>query len=195
VRKVIGVEWVALDGVMQAPGFPDEDRDGGFEQGGWHMPYFDVSRAWVVEGYEEAGGFLFGRRTFELLAGYWPNASEQEQAVAIPLNAKPKYVASATLTEPLSWEGSALLAGDVAEAVAWLRAQDGGDLHVIGSSRLLHTLLEHDLIDGFRLMIDPIALGHGKRLFDDNSPRLELELVDSRTTTTGALLATYARVT
>ena len=194
MRAVIANEWIALDGVMQAPGAPDEDESGGFEHGGWHLPYFDeTSQAWVVEGLVEAGGFLFGRRTFETLAAYWPNASEDEQVVAVPLNTKPKYVASTTLAEPLQWENSSLLVGDVAQAVARLKEEDGGDLHVIGSSRLAHTLLEHDLVDGFRLMIDPLVLGSGKRLFADDSSRLPLRLTESRVTNTGAILAAYAR--
>src|ERR671919_3051774 len=102
MRKMIVNEWMSLDGVVQAPGAPDEDRSGDFEHGGWHLRYFDdTSRKWVVEGYAEAGGFLFGRRTYESLAAYWPNASEEEHAVARPLNTLPKYVASTTLTEPL----------------------------------------------------------------------------------------------
>ncbi|MGH2540074.1 MAG: dihydrofolate reductase family protein [Actinomycetota bacterium] len=158
MRKLVAVEWVTLDGVMQAPGHPDEDTDGGFEHGGWHMAYFDdVSREWVVEGYAEAGGFLLGRRTYDLLASYWPNASEEEQVIAIPLNTKPKYVASTTLTEPLEWEHSTLIGGDLVEAVTELKRADGSDIHVVGSSGLLHSLLEHDLIDRFRLMIDPVC--------------------------------------
>ena len=194
MRKLIATEWTTLDGVIQAPGHPDEDRDGGFEHGGWHLQYFDdISRAWVVEGYAEAGGFVFGRRTYESLAAYWPNASEEEQVIAIPLNTKPKYVASTTLAAPLEWENSTLLDGDLAEAVAALKQAEGSDLHVVGSSALVHTLLEHDLVDGFRLMIDPIVLGGGKRLFPDGGPRLPLQLADSQVTTTGATLATYLR--
>ncbi|MET0801534.1 MAG: dihydrofolate reductase family protein [Actinomycetota bacterium] len=194
MRKLIAVEWSALDGVMQGPGDPDEDTDGGFEHGGWHMPYFDdISRAWVVEGYAAAGGFVFGRRTYDLLASYWPNASEEEQVIAVPLNTKPKYVVSTTLTAPLEWEHSTLLEGDLGDAVTGLKQEDGDDLHVVGSSRLVHALLEHDLIDGFRLMIDPLVLGGGKRLFGDDGPRLPLRLTDSRETTTGAIIASYER--
>jgi dihydrofolate reductase len=194
MRKLIAVEWTTLDGVMQAPGHPEEDTDGGFEYGGWHMPYFDdIARAWVVEGYAEAGGFVLGRRTYESLASYWPNASEEEQVIAIPLNTKPKHVASDTLTEPLDWGNSRLLQGDLDDAVSALKREEGDDLHVIGSSRLVHSLFELDLVDGARLMIDPIVLGSGKRLFPDGGSRLPLRLADSRTTTTGAILATYER--
>lgn len=193
MRNVVVVEWMTLDGVVQAPGNPDEDRDGGFEHGGWHLPYFDdASREWVVQGYVEAGGFLLGRRTYENLAAYWPNASQEEQVIAEPLNTKPKYVASRTLTEPLEWQNSTLFTGDLARAMLALKREDGGDLHVIGSPDFAQTLIENDLVDQFRLMIDPLVLGGGKRLFHDSEPPKALQLLESRTTTTGAILATYA---
>jgi dihydrofolate reductase len=193
MRNVVVVEWMTLDGVVQAPGNPDEDRDGGFEHGGWHLPYFeDASREWVVQGYAEAGGFLFGRRTFENLAAYWPNASEEEQVIAEPLNTKPKYVASRTLTEPLEWQNSTLLTGDLAQAVLALKREDGGDLHVIGSPDFAQTLIENDLVDRFRLMIDPLVLGGGKRLFRGGDVPKALRLLESRSTSTGAILAMYA---
>jgi dihydrofolate reductase len=193
MRKVVVVEWISLDGVVQAPGHPDEDRDGGFEHGGWHMPYFDdLARTWVVQGYAEAGGFLFGRRTYDNLAAYWPNASEEEQVIAEPLNTKPKYVASRTLTEPLDWQNSSLLTGGIAQAVLRLKKEDGRDLHVIGSPEFVQTLIEHDLVDEYRLMIDPLVVGGGKRLFRDDSALKPLRLVESQTTSTGAILATYA---
>jgi dihydrofolate reductase len=193
MRKVVAVEWMTLDGVVQAPGHPDEDRDGGFEHGGWHLRYFDdMSRGWVVQGYAEAGGFLLGRRTYENLAAYWPNASEEEQVIAEPLNTKPKYVASRTLTEPLEWQSSTLLTGDIAQAVLALKQEDGRDLHVIGSPRLVQTLMEHDLVDEYRLMIDPLVVGGGKRLFRDSRAPKPLRLTESKVTSTGAILATYA---
>ena len=152
---------MTLDGVAQAPGAPQEDTSGGFRHGGWHLPYFDdLSRKWVADGYTAAGGFLFGRRTFESLAGYWPHASEEEQVIAEPLNTRPKYVASTTLTEPLAWQNSTLLQGDVAEAVAALKRQEGGDLLVVGSTQLVQTLLAHGLVDELQLMIDPLVVGH-----------------------------------
>jgi dihydrofolate reductase len=193
MRRVVVVEWMTLDGVVQAPGHPDEDRDGGFEHGGWHLPYFDdLARTWVVQGYAEAGGFLFGRRTYENLAGYWPNASEEEQVIAEPLNTKPKYVASRTLTEPLEWQNSVLLRGDMARAVRTLKQEEGGDLHVIGSSEFAQALIEHDVVDEFRLMIDPLVAGGGKRLFRNRGALKPLRLVESQATSTGAILATYA---
>jgi dihydrofolate reductase len=195
MRKVVVNEWMTLDGVMQAPGYKDEDPSGGFEHGGWHLSYFDdLSRAWVVDGYADAGGFLFGRRTYESLASYWPNAAEEEQAIARPLNTLPKYVASTTLTEPLNWQNSTLLQGDIISAVASLKRQDGKDLHLIGSSELAQTLIEHDLVDEFRVMIDPVLVGGGKRILRNDGALRPLRLLDSRISTTGAILATYATI-
>jgi dihydrofolate reductase len=193
MRKVIVNEWMSLDGVVQAPGAADEDTSGGFKHGGWHLRYFDeLSQNWVVEGYAEAGGFLFGRRTYESLAAYWPDAPEEEKAIAEPLNTLPKYVASRTLTEPLPWQNSTVLQGDVAKAVLALKQEGGDDLHVIGSTQLVQTLVEHDLVDEFRVMIDPLVLGGGKRIFRDDGALRPLRLLDSKVTTTGAFLATYA---
>jgi dihydrofolate reductase len=193
MRKVIVNEFMSLDGVMQAPGGEDEDTTGGFEHGGWHMRYLDdLARRWVLESIAGAGGFLLGRRTYEIFAAYWPNAPEEEQVIAEPLNTRPKYVASTTLTEPLAWQNSTVLQGDVAEAVVALKEEDGKDLHVIGSTELVQTLIEHDLVDEFRLMIDPLTLGGGKRIFRDDGALRPLRLVDSQATSTGAIIATYA---
>ena len=194
MRKLIVIEWMSLDGVVQAPGAPDEDPSGGFKHGGWHLRYFDdLSRKWVVDNLNVAGGFLFGRRTYEGFAGHWPNASEEEQVIAKPLNTKPKYVASTTLAEPLEWQNSKLLDGDVGKAVAELKRGDGGELHVLGSTRLVESLLEHDLVDEFRVMVDPVVLGGGKRIFGNDGALRPLRLVTSQVTSTGAILATYAR--
>jgi dihydrofolate reductase len=193
MRKVIVNEWMSLDGVVQAPGTADEDTSGGFKHGGWHVRYFDdISQNRVVENLTEAGGFLLGRRTYEIFAAYWPNAPEEEQALAEPLNTRPKYVASTTLTEPLEWQNSTVLQGDLAEAVVALKQQDGEDLHVIGSTELVQTLIEHDLVDEFRMMIDPLVVGGGKRIFRDDGALRPLRLLASEVTTTGAILATYA---
>jgi dihydrofolate reductase len=195
MRKVIVNEWMSLDGVVQAPGAPDEDTTGGFEHGGWHLRYFDdMSQKWVVENLAEAGGFLLGRRTYEILGAYWPTAPQEQQPLAQPLNTKPKYVASTTLSEPLEWQNSTVLQGDVPEAVAALKQEDGKDLHVIGSTRLVQTLIEHDLVDQFRLMIDPVVVGGGKRIFPNDGALRPLRLVESQVTSTGAILATYAGV-
>jgi dihydrofolate reductase len=192
MRKVIVNEFMSLDGVVQAPGAADEDTTGGFEHGGWHLNYFDeLSQQRVLEGIVDAGGFLLGRRTYEIFAAYWPNAPEEEQVIAEPLNTKPKYVVSTTLTEPLEWQNSTRLQGDAVEAVAALK-EDGADLNVIGSTELVQTLIEHGLVDEFRLMIDPLVLGGGKRLFSYDGALRALRLVNSQVTTTGAILAIYA---
>jgi dihydrofolate reductase len=193
MRKVIADEWLTLDGVIQAPGQPDEDPSGGFQHGGWHIGYFDdLAQRQVVDSVVNAGGFLLGRRTYEIFAAHWPNASEEEQVLAEPLNSKPKHVASRTLTEPLAWQNSTVLQGDVSDAVAALKQEDGEDLHVIGSSQLTQTLVERDLVDEFQVMIDPVVVGGGKRLFRDDGVRRPLRLVDSQVTTTGVIIATYA---
>ncbi len=184
---------MSLDGVVQAPGHGEEDTDGGFAHGGWHMQYFDqLSQDWVVEGYIDPGGFLLGRRTYEILAAYWPTAPEEEQVIARPLNTLPKYVVSRTLAEPLEWQNARLLEGDVAEAVAALKQEDGKDLRVIGSAQLVQTLVANELVDELRFMIDPVLLGGGKRVFPDDGILRSLRLVDSRVANTGALLVTYA---
>jgi dihydrofolate reductase len=193
MRKVIVNEFMTLDGVVQAPGGDEEDTSGGFEHGGWHMPFMDeVAQKDVLEGINEAGGFLLGRRTYEIFAAYWPNAPEEEQVIAEPLNTKPKYVASTTLAEPLEWQNSTLLQGDVPVAVAALKQEAGGDLHVIGSSDLVQTLIENDLIDELRVMIDPLIVGGGKRIFRDDGALKPMRLLDSQVTSTGAFLARYA---
>jgi dihydrofolate reductase len=192
MRQVIVYEWMSLDGVVQAPTAVDEDTTGGFPHGGWHLRYFEeVSQQRVVDNLARAGGFLFGRHTYELFAAHWPKAGPQEQILAQPLNTKPKYVASTTLTEPLEWQNSTLLPRDVAPAVAALKQQAGGDLLLLGSTRLAQTLIEHDLVDEVQLMIDPIALGSGKRLFPAHGRPMPLRLMHSQVTTTGAILATY----
>jgi len=194
MRKVIVNEFLSLDGVAQAPGGAEEDTSGGFAHGGWHMRYMEdeLARRWVLESIVEAGAFLLGRRTYEIFAAYWPKAPEEEQVIAEPLNTKPKYVASTTLTEPLAWQNSTVVEGDVAAAVAALKQEGGGDLHVIGSTDLVRTLIEHDLVDEFRLMIDPVVLGGGKRIFSDDGSLKPLRLVDGQVTSTGAILAVYA---
>jgi dihydrofolate reductase len=193
MRKLIAQEWMAFDGVIQAPGDPDEDRSGGFEHGGWHLRYFDESSmGWVLSNLTAAGGFVLGRRTYEGFARHWPNASEEEQPIAEPLNAKPKYVASTTLTEPLEWNNSTLLKGNLADAVTALKREEGDDLLFIGSATLATALIELELIDEFRLMIDPLLVGGGKRLFPEDGALRPLELVENKVTTTGATLATYA---
>jgi dihydrofolate reductase len=193
MRRVIASEWMTLDGVVQSPSSPEEDPSGGFAHGGWHARYGDEAfMTWVIETVTGAGAYLLGRGTWELFAAHWPAASAQEQVLAQPLNTRPKYVASTTLAEPLAWRGSTLLRGDVAQAVAALKREEGGDLLVIGSPVLLRTLLAHGLVDELRLIIDPVVVGGGKRLFADDGALRALRLVDSRVTGTGAIIATYA---
>jgi dihydrofolate reductase len=192
MRKVILNEFMSLDGVVQAPGAADEDTTGGFKHGGWHLRYLEeLSQKRILEGIVGAGGFLLGRRTYEIFSGYWPKAPDEEQVIAEPLNTKPKYVASTMLHDPLEWQNSTVLQGDVAEAVAALKQEDGGDLRMIGSTRLVQTLIQHDLVDQLWLMIDPLIVGGGKRVFRDDGALRPLRLVKSEVTSTGAILATY----
>ena len=192
--KVVVDEWMSLDGVVQSPSGPDEDAGDGFIHGGWHMRYFEpVSQQWVLDGLHAATAFLYGRRTYEAFAAHWPTAGPQEQMVAEPINSKPRYVASRTLRDPLPWSGSSVLEGDAVTAVAKLRAQGDGELHVVGSADLVRRLLAADQIDELRLMIDPVLLGSGKRLFPTTRDLTTWQLASSVATSTGALLTTYAR--
>ncbi|MGW5667174.1 dihydrofolate reductase family protein [Micromonospora sp. NPDC003776] len=193
MRKVIANVWTTLDGVVQSPSYPDEDASGGFRHGGWHARYFDeLSMNWVIENVRGAGGYLLGRGTYEVFAAHWPTAPQDQQVLAEPLNTLPKYVASTTLDEPLGWRNSTLLRGDLGAAVHALKAQQGKDLHVIGSPGLVQALLALGLLDELRLMIDPVLVGGGKRLFGADGVHRALRLADSQVTSTGAIIATYA---
>jgi dihydrofolate reductase len=159
------------------------------------MPYMEdeVARKYVLSGIFEAGAFLLGRRTYEIFAGYWPHASEEEQVVAEPLNSKPKYVASRTLRDPLEWRNSTVLEGNLAEAVTRLKQDSvGADVHVIGSTELVQALIRYDLVDELRLMIDPVVLGGGRSPFPADGELRRFRLVDSVTTSTGAIFVTYS---
>ncbi len=192
MSKVAVMNHVTLDGVMQAPARPDEDREGGFAHGGWAMPRNDeVMGRYMGERMATGGRLLLGRRTYEDFASFWPHQSTDNPYTAV-INNMPKLVASRTLTGPLEWNNSTLLTGDAADAVAELREQPGDDLGVLGSGELIQTLLAHDLIDEFLLMIHPLVLGTGKRLFPEGAPTASLRLVDSTVTTTGVVIATYA---
>jgi dihydrofolate reductase len=185
--------FVSLDGVYQAPGGPEEDRSGGFELGGWSFPYADGVFGRLVSGwFEKADAFLLGRRTYDIFAAYWPLVTDAANPVATKLNALPKYVASRTL-ESVAWEGAELLRGDMTEAVACLKAQPGRELQVHGSGDLLQTLMADDLVDEHRLFIYPVVLGGGRRLFREDAPPRSLELVETATSSTGVVVATYAR--
>jgi dihydrofolate reductase len=192
--KIIADEFMSLDGVVQSPNYPDEDPSGGFPHGGWNMPYFDATaQNFTLDGVARADGYLLGRGTYEMFAAYWPKAGPDEQMIAEPLNSKPKYVASTTLPEPLEWANSSLLGADVPAAVGELARTGDGELHLIGSPQLARTLIAAGLIDELRLMVDPVLLGTGKRLFPDDGGLRAWRLVSSTPTSTGALLVTYAR--
>lgn len=190
MRKVIVNEFLTLDGTAQAGGGPDEDTSGGFQHGGWHVPYHAEDGMEKLIG--EAGGFLLGRRTYEGFARYWPNAPEATQEFAEPMNTKPKHVVSRTLTGPLEWQNSTLLPGALPEAVAALKEQDGDYLLVIGSTVLVQSLIQHSLVDELRLMIDPVLVGSGKRIFPNDGALRPLRLIDHEATSTGTIIATYA---
>jgi dihydrofolate reductase len=191
MTRVVVNNSLTLDGVMQAPGRPDEDLRGGFEHGGWAQPYFDEVMATVAaEGIAKGGALLFGRRTYEDFASFWPKQSEDSPFTAV-LNNFQKYVASTTLEEPLSWSNSTLLEGDAAEAVAGLKERPGKDLVVLGSGELVRSLMRRNLVDEYVLLIHPLILGSGRRLFADGGSFAALRLVDTKTTTTGVVIATY----
>ena len=193
MRKLVVGTFVTLDGVMQAPGGPNEDREGGFQHGGWLVPYFDEELGEIMTDWTtRAGAFLLGRKTYEIFAGSWPKATDPGDAAATALNTRPKYVASRTL-EKVDWNNSFLLKGDVAEEVAKLKAQDGGEIQVHGSGDLLQTLLRRDLIDTLRLWQFPVVIGTGKRLFGEGTIPRSFRLVDTQLATTGAVLHVYER--
>jgi dihydrofolate reductase len=192
MRKIVVVENLSLDGVMQAPGRADEDVRGGFSHGGWAMPYNDAVKFQIMAGgMANAGPMLFGRTTYEDFYKVWHNRTDNPFSAVLD-NAE-KYVASTTLTEPLVWEHSTRLTGDVADAVARLKAQPGKDFVVLGSGELVRSLAARDLIDEYILMIHPLVLGSGQRLFGDDGAFAALRLVDAKPTTTGVIIATYRR--
>ena len=189
---VVGT-FLTLDGVMQAPGGPDEDRDGGFDQGGWSVNYWDERMGEVItDQFAEADALLLGRRTYEIFAAHWPNVDDESDEVATKLNTMPKYVASRTL-DAVEWNNSTLLSGDVAEAVADLKTDRGDVVMVQGSHDLIQTLLSRDLVDEFWLWIFPLVLGDGKRLFGEGTVPAALELTDAETSSTGVQMLRYER--
>jgi dihydrofolate reductase len=190
MRKIVVFNSLTLDGVMQAPARPDEDRRGGFEHGGWAISYADPVMAGVAgEGMARGGGLLFGRRTYEDFYSVWPNRTDNPFTDV--LNKSPKYVTSTTLVEPLPWSNSTLLKGDVPEAVARLKEESGGDLVILGSGELIRSLMPRNLIDTYILLIHPLVLGSGRRLFADGGSSARLKLIDTKPTTTGVVIATY----
>ena len=190
MRKVVVFTSLTLDGVMQAPGRPDEDTRGGFEHGGWALPYnYEVMGKVLADNMAGAGPLVLGRRTYEDFYGFWPEQTGNPFTEV--LNSTRKYVASATLAEPLPWSNSTLLEGDAADAVAGLKQEQGKDLTVLGSGELVQSLRRRDLVDEYVLLIHPLVLGTGRRLFPDGGGMATLRLTGSTATTTGVLIATY----
>jgi dihydrofolate reductase len=188
MRRLVVNTFVSLDGVMQAPGGPEEDPTGRFELGGWSVNFWDDQMNQSMgEFMGKPFDLVLGRKTYEIFAAHWPHSDEPGAA---ELNRATKYVASRTL-DNLEWENSQLLEGDVGEAVARLKEEDGPELQVHGSSSLIQTLLRHELIDEFRVWIFPVVLGSGKRLFGEGAPPAALKLVDSQVSSTGVVMATY----
>jgi dihydrofolate reductase len=191
VRRLVVTSSVTLDGVMQAPGMPEEDVRGGFDRGGWAAPYNDAAMAQKMgEGMAQTGAMLFGRRTYERFFESWAHRTDGNPFTEMMNNVQ-KYVASMTLGEPLPWVDSTLLVGDAAAAVAELKKPAGPDIAVIGSGDLVQSLARRGLVDQYTLLIHPLVLGSGRRLFPDGAAQADLRLVDSVTTTTGVIIATY----
>jgi dihydrofolate reductase len=183
--------FLTLDGVMQAPGGPEEDPSDGFEHGGWSFPYPDEDFDRLVTGwFSQADAFLLGRKTYEIFAAFWPLVTDAGDPVAAPLNHLPKYVATRTLSEA-TWAGTTLLTGDVVEEVGRLKDQPGRELQVHGSGDLLQTLVANDLVDEYRLFVHPVVVGSGRRLFRDGAPPRSLRLTEQTRTSTGVAVLTY----
>jgi dihydrofolate reductase len=189
MRKLIVTTFLTLDGVMQAPGGPEEDDSGGFAHGGWSVNFWDdLMGEAKTEEFSVPFDLLLGRRTYEIFASFWPNAPEE--AGGKPLNDATKYVCSRSHPS-LDWTPAVLLEGDVAEGVAALKEDDGPELQVHGSGNLAQTLIRHGLVDEYRLWVFPLVLGQGKRLFADGTIPAALRLVDSKISTTGVVMGTY----
>ena len=193
MRKLVVGTFLTLDGVMQAPGGPNEDREGGFRHGGWLVPYFDEKFGEIMtEWTKRAGAYLLGRKTYEIFAASWPKSTDPVDEIATALNTRPKFVASRTL-DKVTWNNSHLLNGDVIEEVAKLKVLEGSEIQVHGSSNLLQTLLKHNLIDTLRIWQFPVVVGTGKRLFGEGTIPGSFRLVDTQQTATGAVLNVYER--
>jgi dihydrofolate reductase len=193
MRKLVIGEFMTLDGVVQAPGGPDEVREGGFEHGGWVVPHLDEEMLQTATGWvASAGALLLGRKTYAIFAASWPLVGDEDPVAAI-YNHIPKYVASRTLTSA-DWANTTIISGDVAAEVARLKQEEGGEIQVSGSGTLVQTLLEHDLVDEIRLMTFPVLVGSGKRLFAEGTIPRGLRLVESRALSSGVTVSTYERV-
>jgi dihydrofolate reductase len=193
MRKLVVIEFMSLDGVVQAPGDPQEDTEGGFAYGGWQRPYFDeIFLQQATPGMADTDAQLFGRKTYEKMAAFWPTQGDDDP-FAKHLNSVDKYVASRTMTTA-DWAGTTVLNGDIAAQVRELKERDGGTISVLGSPGLVQTLTANDLVDVYALAIHPIVLGSGKKLFRDADQATKLELVDCVKTTTGVLMTSYRRL-
>lgn len=190
MSKIVVFNNVTLDGVMQAPGGADEDRRGGFDRGGWALPFNDpVMGDVAAQGMAQGGPMLFGRRTYEQFYSFWPHQTDNPFTEV--LNNSQKYVASRTLSEPLPWQNSTLLKGDTMDAVAALKEQSRRDIVVLGSGNLIQSLMRRGLVDRYILLVHPLVLGHGHKLFPDGASAVTLRLVETVPTTTGVVIATY----
>ena len=188
MRELIVNTFVTLDGVMQAPGGPEEDPSGGFDHGGWSFGYWDEQMQGVMgDAMSKPFDLVLGRKTYEIFAAHWPHTDDPGADV---LNNATKHVASTTLTE-LDWQNSKLIEGDVPDGIRALKEQDGPELQVHGSANLIQTLLEHGLVDQFNVWTFPLVLGRGKRLFDGGTVPEGMELTSSQTSSTGVIVATY----
>lgn len=192
MRKLVINEFMTLDGVVQAPGAPSEDREGGFEHGGWVVPHFDEGMVTTVTGWVRgAGALLLGRKTYEIFASSWPHRGDDDPVAAV-YNRIPKYVVSRTLTHA-EWANTMIISSDVEAEIARMKQEEGGEIQVSGSGELVQSLLEHDLIDEFRLMVFPVLVGSGKRLFADGTIPRGLRLVESHALNTGVTISVYER--
>ena len=189
MSTIVVIEYTSLDGVIQGPGHAGEDTDGGFQRGGWTVPFMAEHGRYLSPLFQAAGGFLLGRRTYDIWARYWPTVTDEKDQIARALNSRPKYVASATLEEP-AWEGTTVLR-DVPGEVAELRKQPGGQILLMGSSALTQSLMAHGLVDEYQLWVHPLVLGGGKKLFRDGGPAISLRLADSTTTAEGLVILSY----
>jgi dihydrofolate reductase len=193
MRKLIVLAFLTLDGVMQGPGEPDEDLTGGFTYGGWMMPLFDdLLDTTMLEQMSPPFDVVFGRKTYEIFAAYWPSQNTDENPIAASLNTMKKYVASQTLLK-LDWNNSTLIQGDVVQEITKLKQQDGPELQVHGSANLIQTLLKHDLVDELWLKLFPITLGMGKRLFAEGTIAAAFTLREAKTSPSGVIVASYER--
>jgi dihydrofolate reductase len=191
MRKLSVVEFITLDGVMQGLGGPEEDREGGFEYGGWSGPYGNEVAQQAGDGIGQTSAYLFGRKTYQHMAAHWPHESA-DNPIAASLNATPKYVATRTLRqEDLEWANSYVLEGDIVEGVRRVKAQGDGFITVLGSGVFAQSLIDNGLIDTYRIMLHPLVLGKGKRLFREYQRPLRLRLTGSTSTSTGVLILTY----